>query len=262
MSILERAVVTSSLLIMLGTVDAKPMVTTDQLAPRAGIEEPAIAAYAASPHAELTYFLVQPVDDPDRLRGYRIAILASDGVDGFDLELPRSFLAERGATVHVLIPRAAHVLQATGSGAIVKPKTRLTVLEPSGELSAAEFDRFVDQVRTDDYDIVYVPGNRARPLPQTEHSSIAFLREAARTGKSIFTIGNSSLILLQAGLLDGRRATGDPDTLEMLARSTATAADAPLVRDGTIFTSRNAFDMPTLMDQLIATLLAQPARTN
>jgi protease I len=103
-------------------------------------------------------FLFQPVEDANELQGYRVAILAVDGVDGFDLEVPRLFLAERGAAVNVIVPRWRQVLQAASGGALIRPKTQIAVLEPSGEEDTASFDRFVDQVRAQDYDVIYLPG--------------------------------------------------------------------------------------------------------
>jgi putative intracellular protease/amidase len=44
-----------------------------------------------------------------------------------------------------------------------------------------------------------------------------------------------------------------------LGTSPAIATDAPLVSAGTIHTSRDAFDMPALMDGLVSALLAKPA---
>jgi protease I len=220
------------------------------------------ATFAAPPsaaHMDLMSFLLQGVEDATLLRGYRIAILATDGVDGFDLEVPHRFLSERGASVQVLAPRAASVLKATGSGALVQPKTTLSVLDPSGEERVAGFDGFVDQARAADYDAVYVPGNRAGSAEPVAPQTIAFLREAVRAGKPIFATGNGPLILLAAGLLDGRRATGEPATLLKLALSSAIAVDAPLVSAGAIHTSRDAFDIPALMASLVEALLARPA---
>lgn len=61
-----------------------------------------------------------------------------------------------------------------------------------------------------------------------------------------------------AGLLHERRATGDVTTIDHLAQSTARATDAALVTDAPIHTSRHAFDMPVLMETLIAALLTRP----
>jgi protease I len=243
------------MLCMLGSATA--------MAPERAVIKPAdgaAATRAVSPHAQLMRFLMQPVEDPDRLRGYRIAILAADGVDGFDLEVPRSFLAERGATVHVIVPRPASASPAAGSGAPTESDTQITVLEPSGEQHTASFDRFVDQVQSCEYDLVYLPANRtfSAELALAGPRSIVFLQQAAREGKAIFAAGNAALVLLKAGLLDNSAAPGDPRTLVNLS-STAAATEAPSV-SALIYTGRDAFDMPVLMDNLIATLLGRPVQ--
>ena len=215
--------------VAIGSAYAKPNQTAE--IETAAIDPSGEEAGVMSAHAALVRFLLQPVEDPDELRGYRIAILAADGVDGFDLQVPRLFLAERGATVNVIVPRSRQVLQATGSGAVIKAKTQIAVLEPSGEEDSASFDRFVDQVRPEDYDVIYLPGHPGDGSGLTEASSIAFLQGAARAGKPIFAAGNSPVALSKAGVLD--RAT---------------------------YASRDAFGMPGLIDTLIATLLTKPAQ--
>ena len=217
-----------ALSVALGGAYAKPNDATE--IETAAIDPSGEQAGAMAAHAELVRFLLQPVEDPNELRGYRVAILAADGVDGFDLQVPRLFLTERGATVTVIVPRSRQVLQATGSGAVIKAKTRISVLQPSGEQDTASFDRFVDQVRPEDYDVIYLPGHLGDGSGLTEASSIAFLQAAARAGKPIFAAGNSPDALSRAGLLD--RAA---------------------------YASRDAFGMPALIDTLIATLLTKPA---
>ena len=223
-----RFLVAVALSVALGGAYAKPNDTTEM--ETAAIDPSGEQAGAMLAHAELVRFLLQPVEDPNELRGYRVAILAADGVDGFDLQVPRAFLAERGATVNVIVPRSRQVLQATGSGAVIKAKTQIAVLQPSGEEDATTFDRFVDQVRPEDYDVIYLPGHLGDGTGLSEASGIAFLQAAARAGKPIFAAGNSSDALNTAGLLDR-----------------------------TAYASRDPFGMPALMDTLIATLLTKPA---
>jgi len=213
---------------------------------------------AGSPHAELMRFLMQPVEDPNRLRGYRIAILAADGVDGFDLEVPRNFLAERGAVVHVVVPRRAKDFQAAASGAPIQPEMQITVLEPSGEEHVASFDQFVDQIQPCEYDLVYLPGKLTFSDRVAEQFSISFLQQAAAEGKPIFAIGNASLVLLKAGLINNRSARADRATVSLVSLPTAADEAAP-PSDTVIYTGRDAFDMPVLMDSLIARLLHRPA---
>jgi len=221
----KRLLVAALLSFMIGSASAR---SPDTAAIDFG--ETSNAGDTMSSHAQLVRFLLQPVEDPNQLHGYRVAILATDGVDGFDLEVPRAFLVERGATVQIIVPRPPQVLQAAGSGAVIKPKTQIELLEPSGERETASFDRFLDQVRVENYDVIYLPGRPDQTSGLDDRSSIAFVQEAARAGKPIFAAGNASDPLGKVGVLDG-----------------------------ITYTSRDAFDMPFLIDRLIATLLTRPA---
>jgi protease I len=246
------------MLLILGSANAELPQSRYGLDEAGHATSPVPSRTSVSPHAQLMRFLLQPVDDPNRLRGYRIAILAADGVDGFDLQVPRDFLAERGATVHVIVPRPFKALQSTGSGPVLTPKTSIAVLEPSGEQRTAAFDRFLDEVHPGDYDAVYLPGYLAPASDLAEPRNIAFLQAAARMGKSIFAAGNSPLVLLKAGLLNQSQAIGNAAQSSSPASSTVTFDD-PIVNEGNIYATRDASDMPILMDRLVATLLERPA---
>lgn len=211
--------------------------------PVAPLGEPAPARTQPA-HGELLHFLLEAVDDPALLSGTRIAILATDGADGFELEVPRHYLAERGALVHVLTPR-----QPAASAS-----RELHLVNPSGEEGTTAFDRYLDEVNALDYDAVYLPGHRLATPALESDASLAFLQQAVRGGRPVFAIANGPLLLLQAGLLERRRATGDAPTFLRLAFSNAQATDAALVIDGPIYTSRDAFDMPQLMRQLVIEL--------
>jgi protease I len=250
----NRILATSVLMFVLGGAYAKPQETAAIDSIDAGS-----ATGISSPHVALIRFLLQSVEDPEELRGYRIAILATDGVDGFDLDVPRRFLAERGAAVQIVVPRPRSVLRATGSGASIRPKTEITVLDPSGEQDTARFDRFLDEVHASDYDLIYLPGHRGGAGGLDDESGIGFLQEVARAGKSIFATGNSPLVLVKAGLLDYRLASQLSANPSSLPLPIATGTDARLANGGIIYATRDAFDMPVLMDTLCATLRRRPS---
>jgi len=194
------------MLCMFGSVNA--------MAPQRAAIKPtnsAAATSAVSPHAQLMRFLMQPVEDPDQLRGYRVAILAADGVDGFDLEVPRSFLADRGALVHRIVSRSAEHLDEGASSAPHAAKTSIVVIEPSGERRSESSGRFIDQVQSCEYDLLYLPATRAisPESARVDPLIIAFVQRFAREGKPIFASGNGVLVLVEAGLLDGRAAPVD-----------------------------------------------------
>jgi protease I len=237
--IADRSIVAALLSLCAGAAYALPV---DR--PVGSTQEEARVEHADPAHMELMRFLLEAVEDPEALRGARVAIVATDGADGFDLEVPRQYLTERGATVHVIAARTV----GAGSGA-------LRVINPSGEEDMADVDRVLDEVDPLDYHAVYLPGYRvAAPAAMTGAVPRAFLQRAVHAGRPVFAIGNGPLVLLEAGLLERKRATGDAETFLRLALSSATATDAALVNDGPIYTSRNAFDMPLLVRQLVVEL--------
>jgi putative intracellular protease/amidase len=240
--------VAASLLIVLGSAQA---MVPERVVFKQG--ESDSAARLGSPHARLLRFLMQPVEDPNQLRGFRIAILATDGVDGFDLDVAQRFLAERGAVVHVLVPRTAKDFQAAGSGAQIQPDMQITVLDPSGEEHTAAFDHFVDQVQPCEYDLVYLPSNLTFSDHVAEQLSVAFLQQTRSEGKPIFAMGNAVLVLFNAGLIDNRTARADQATVNPISPP-PTVDEAGVPSDGLVHAGRDAFDMPVLMDELMAAL--------
>jgi protease I len=232
-------------LCLLGPANAKPTLWDEQGTEVAAVRE------ESPPHPELMRFLLQKVQNPEQLRGYRVAVLVSDGVDGFELFIAQRFLSDRGASVHVVVPRPA-------SGYSRATSPRIAVLNPSGEEDVAVADRFLDQVQARDYDAIYVPSNRAQLRRLEQAAGARFLQQAARSGTPVFATGNGALVLWGAGLLDRRRVAADAATLDLLRASSVHASDAPFAVDGPIRTSRDAFAMPALVDSLIETLLLRP----
>lgn len=238
----------ASLLMLLGSAHA---MVPERVVSKPG--ESDRATRVGSPHAQLLRFLLQPVEDPNQLRGYRIAILAADGVDGFDLDVPRRFLAERGAVVDVVVPRAAKDFQGAGSGAQIESEMQITVLDPSGEEHTAAFDHFVDQVQPCEYDLVYLPSNLTFSDRVAEQLSIAFLEQTGTEGKPIFAMGNATLVLFKAGLIHNRTARADQATVSLISPPAA-VDEAALPSGGVVYAGRDAFDMPLFMDELMAAL--------
>lgn len=225
----------------------------------AAVDTGAEAADAPPPHVQLTQFLLQEVERPNQLAGYRIAILATDDVDGFDLDVPRRFLTERGATVDVIVPRPPALVRATGSGAIIQQRTHLNVLNPSGESDEASIDRFLDQVVAESYDAVYIPGHRGSMDRLAAADSVAFLRATARSGRAIFSADNAVIVVARAGLLDGLLQARNYAGAEGTLRGSAPVTDVPPGTIAGIYVSRNAFEMPQLMNRLVDTLISKPA---
>ena len=66
-------------------------------------------------------------------------------------------------------------------------------------------------------------------------------------------MGNATLVLFKAGLISNRTARADQVTMDLVSPH-ATADGAAPAGGGLVYAGRDAFDMPALMDELIAAL--------
>ena len=100
-------------------------------------------------------------------------------------------------------------------------------------------DKLLDDVSTDQIDMLVLPGGQ----PGTDtlnadpriHALIQHLYEADRL---IAAICAAPMVLAKAGLLDGRRATAYPGTLDNMASASTILSEDPVVVDGNVVTSR------------------------
>jgi 4-methyl-5(b-hydroxyethyl)-thiazole monophosphate biosynthesis len=100
-------------------------------------------------------------------------------------------------------------------------------------------DAALDEALEADYDMVVLPGG----MPGMENLKnderiLALLREMAEQGKYTAAICASPVVLAEAGLLKGKRATGYPGFLDRLGLDDVRLKKDPVVRDGKVITSR------------------------
>jgi len=116
-------------------------------------------------------------------------------------------------------------------------------------------DMSLDAALQQAYDMVVLPGG----LPGADTLNrdpriVALLREMADQGKYTAAICAAPKVLAHAGLLDGRRATSYPGTLEAGQIPGLDYSDQAVVVDGTVITSRGPGTAMDFALQLIETL--------
>jgi protein deglycase len=155
-------------------------------------------------------------------------------------------------TIIDLLRRAG--IQVITAGLDNKPvkASRGTVLIPDTSL-----DQVVDQA----FDMIVLPGGQPgadhlRDDPRIQHK----LKQQAGENKYIAAICAAPRALAQAGLLDGRRATSFPGSLEGCPAENLQYLHDPVVVDGNIVTSRGPGTAMDFALTLIEILLGKTAR--
>ena len=175
----------------------------------------------------------------------RIAILATKGFEESELVEPRSKLAAAGATVHVISLKHGEI-RAWKAG------SWSTHVSP---------DKIIDEVTVGDYDALLIPGGKINPdLLRADPRAVAFVRAFAQSGKPVGAICHGPWLLIEAGLLRGRRATSYHSIRTDMKNAGAEWIDEAVVVDGNLITSRRPDDLPVFIATVARLVAESPQR--
>lgn len=122
-------------------------------------------------------------------------------------------------------------------------------------------DTTLDDALQTDFDMVVLPGG----LPGADHLNQdariqTLLKQMSHNEKYIAAICAAPKVLASAGLLDGKRATAYPGTLEKLNLSSITVSADVIIKDGKVITSRGPGTAMDFALTLIETLVGNEKR--
>ena len=119
-------------------------------------------------------------------------------------------------------------------------------------------DLLIKDATAADYDALLLPGGVGNPDQLRMHGdAVALIREFANTEKPVAAICHGPWLLIEADLLQGRRATSWPSIRTDLKNAGANVVDEEAVTDGNIITSRKPDDVPAFTKALIAAIEAK-----
>jgi len=122
-------------------------------------------------------------------------------------------------------------------------------------------DLTLDQALGRDYDMVVLPGGQPGAT-NLEHDTriVSLVKKMAASGRYTAAICAAPKVLAVAGLLDGRRATAFPGSIDESAFPAAKLENRAIVADGKIITSRGPGTAMDFALTLIETLVGREAR--
>jgi protease I len=170
------------------------------------------------------------------IQGKRIAILATHGFEQSELEVPLEQLRAAGAEVHVIAPEAGEIKGWHGKD-WGNPVPVDAVL---GDVDAA------------DYDALVLPGGQMNPdLLRVVPEAIAFIKTFWDAGKVIGAICHAPWLLVEAGIVRGRKVTSYASIQTDVKNAGGLWTDAEVVTDKGLVTSRKPDDLPAFCAKLV-----------
>lgn len=164
------------------------------------------------------------------LKNKSVAILAADGFEQNELLSPQQALQEAGAKT---------IIVSLKSGRISGYDSSEKVSEQS-----VDVDITVDNAEADDFNALLIPGGLKSPdrLRDNDHVQ-KFVRKFFADGKPVAAICHGPQVLINAGVLEGRKVTSYHSIRQDLINAGARWTDEPVVTDQGLVTSRTPADL-------------------
>jgi protease I len=172
------------------------------------------------------------------LKGRRIAILATHGVEQVELEVPRRALDGAGAVTHL-------ISQEDGS-------IQAMIHDDKG--ARIPVDRVLGEVRPSEYDALLLPGGVANPdRLRLDDRAVQFVREFMLADKPVAAICHAPWLLVEANAVAGRTLTSWPSLKTDIRNAGGDWVDEKVRVDDQLITSRKPADLP----EFCATMLRE-----
>jgi len=171
-----------------------------------------------------------------KLKGKKVALLAADMVERVELEEPRRALEDAGAEVELISLKPGKIRS-------------FDHFDPASEIPV---DRTVEEADASDFDALLVPGGVGNPDQlRGDENAVSFVRDFFEQGKPAAVICHGPWVLVEAGVVRGRRLTSWPSLQTDIRNAGGNWVNEEVVVDQGLVTSRKPDDIPAFNRKMI-----------
>lgn len=162
------------------------------------------------------------------LSNKKVVILTEEGFEQVELTRPKAALEAAGATVDVVSPKSGKIK--------AWDKTNWGI--------EIDVDKQLSEVSPDDYDALVLPGGVLNPDKLRQNKdAVAFVSAFLDEGKPVAAICHGPQMLIETGMISGRKLTSYPSLQTDLKNAGAEWVDEEVVVDLGLITSRTPADL-------------------
>jgi protease I len=170
------------------------------------------------------------------LSGKRILILATNGFEQSELEVPRDRLKAAGAQVDVVSPEEGEI-----KGWDKKDWGR-----------PVKVDRKLKEASAADYDAIVLPGGQINPdLLRVNKDALKLIKAFYDAGKTVAAVCHAPWLLIETGIAKGKKMTSYSSIKTDVINAGAKWEDSEVVTDNGVITSRNPGDLEAFSKKII-----------
>lgn len=166
----------------------------------------------------------------------RVAILTENGFEEVELTSPKKAMENAGFKVEIVSAQKGHVK--------AWDKDHWSITLP--------VDVNLSDANPDDYDALMIPGGVLNPdKMRAQKDYVKFAKEFMKSGKPVASICHGPQLLIETGLLEGRKMTSYPSVKTDIKNAGAHWVDQEVVVDNGLITSRSPKDLEAFNKKLV-----------
>jgi protease I len=172
----------------------------------------------------------------NKLQGKRVAFLATDMVEQVELTEPWKAVKGEGAEVEL----------------VSLEEGEIQGFNHYDKADKFKVDRTVEEARAEDYDALVIPGGVGNPdTMRMDENAVQLVRDFFEQGKPVGVICHGPWMLVEAGVVRGRKVTSWPSLQTDIRNAGGNWVDQEVVVDEGLVTSRKPDDISAFNAKII-----------